>query len=710
MGKYALPQLRLPEGWPVVLCTLLAFGRLVYRLGAKELWLDEALALQRASGSWPGLLSGHMPIEGSAGAAPMLSTHPAGYFVLTRLMLALTGDSEFSLRLLSVIAATLLVPAAWAFARRLAPARPGAARHPGLGRRLHRRLAVLPLVRARSAHVRPGGFAGPAQHLRPAPLGRPSRRPRAKRYVAGYIAATGLLLTLHYYGVLILPAHALIVYLHLARSGRRQALLEAGGVMCLAILPTLSALQDLLGQPAAVDHFSAVSLSTMLPDLLNAFSLGISADPEHLWWLDLVFAGLALLGALVIVGRELAGRRTHPGQGEGAMPGWLLLAWLAGPVLLLAGINAWRAAYTTARELSLVSAAFVLLFSVGVAWLWERRRLAGALIGVGLLVGMGYSSYDYFTQPQYEKGDLSSMGADLRQQILPGDLVLVEPASWWQLFHYYLPLEALEAGGVAGRGTGWQGVVSDTLQAARETELAGLARGYHRIWLARSEPDSAAAAWLEGHTSRISRTIYASPLSLLELELYVPDWPVSEGVPAGVQHTLNVTFGDQVRLVGYASSRPLIKGAPIPVTLYWQADRPMARRYKYRIDLLDALTGEQVAVTDQQYDAGRQPTTGWQPGQTIVAYSGIRPPQRVAPLDWAGRPPGPTPGGGYEIRVVVYDEETLDRLPAVLVQGNAEGAQIGDDGLSVTLPLPVPPSAEASGKDLDLAGSRGRGG
>ena len=134
----------------------------------------------------------------------------------------------------------------------------------------------------------------------------------------------------------------------------------------------------------------------------------------------------------------------------------------------------------------------MLLFSVGVAWLWERRRCAGAAIGAVLLAGMVYSSYSYFTQPQYEKGDLAGMGADLRQQILPGDLVLVEPAVWWQLFQYYLPLDALEAGGVAGRGTGWQGVVSDTPQAARETELAGLVGGYHRIWLARAEPDSAA--------------------------------------------------------------------------------------------------------------------------------------------------------------------------------------------------------------------------
>ena len=350
MDNSALPRLRWPEGWPVALCTLLAFGRLVYRLGAKELWLDEALALQRASASWPALLSGRMPIEGSPGAAPMLSTHPAGYFVLTRLMLALTGDSEFSLRLLSAIAATLLVPAAWAFARHLARrglvprATPTwtaifTATSPfflwyGQEARMYVPVALLALL-STYALLRWTGR----------PAGGPQRR-----YVLGYIAATGPLLTLHYYGVLILPVHALIVYLHLARSGRRQALLEAGAVMCLAILPTLRALRDLLGQPSAIEHFSSVSLSTMLPDLLNVFSLGISADPVQLWWLDLVFAGLALLGALAIAGHALARQRAHPGRDEAMAPGWLLLAWLGGPVLLLAGLNAWRAAYTNARS------------------------------------------------------------------------------------------------------------------------------------------------------------------------------------------------------------------------------------------------------------------------------------------------------------------------------------------------------------------------
>ncbi len=46
-----------------------------------------------------------------------IDQHPFFFFVLQGFLLRLAGESEFALRFISAMAATLLVPVAWSFAR-----------------------------------------------------------------------------------------------------------------------------------------------------------------------------------------------------------------------------------------------------------------------------------------------------------------------------------------------------------------------------------------------------------------------------------------------------------------------------------------------------------------------------------------------------------------------------------------------------------------
>ena len=107
----------------LLLFVLLAFARLVYGLGAQNLWLDEAFSLQRAESSWPALIAGALPLTDGVRTVDTTDQHPFAYFVFLGLMLRAAGISEFALRFPAVIAATLLVPAAWALARRLTRSR-----------------------------------------------------------------------------------------------------------------------------------------------------------------------------------------------------------------------------------------------------------------------------------------------------------------------------------------------------------------------------------------------------------------------------------------------------------------------------------------------------------------------------------------------------------------------------------------------------------
>jgi hypothetical protein len=90
---------------------------------------------------------------------------------------------------------------------------------------------------------------------------------------------------------------------------------------------------------------------------------------------------------------------------------------------------------------------------------------------------------------------------------------------------------------------------------------------------------------------------------------------------AGIPHRADVTFGDAVVLLGYdapaagASARP---GDSIPITLYWQALKPLDRNYSIFLHLLDENEIEvQAQDRGQAYPGrGNLPTTTLAPGQT----------------------------------------------------------------------------------------------
>jgi hypothetical protein len=131
-------------------------------------------------------------------------------------------------------------------------------------------------------------------------------------------------------------------------------------------------------------------------------------------------------------------------------------------------------------------------------------------------------------------------------------------------------------------------------------------------------------------------------------------------VPAGV------TFGDQIRLLGYD-----LGGSPDPgsqLGLYWQAVDWMDRDYTIFVH----LTGpDGVIATQSDAPPGDPffPTSTWLPGDMVVD-------PHVLTL------PADAPPGDYSLLVGVYHEPTDERLQAV----DAQGTPLGDAVLLATLP------------------------
>jgi mannosyltransferase len=93
-----------PTSHRAFLAVLLAGTALLgcFRLGTPVLWLDEAVSWFNSSGSWPHLWEQALNGDDCGGIL---------YSVLLKLSMSVTGDSEFGLRLLSVVAMLALVAA-----------------------------------------------------------------------------------------------------------------------------------------------------------------------------------------------------------------------------------------------------------------------------------------------------------------------------------------------------------------------------------------------------------------------------------------------------------------------------------------------------------------------------------------------------------------------------------------------------------------------
>ena len=332
------------------------------------------------------------------------------------------------------------------------------------------------------------------------------------------------------------------------------------------------------------------------------------------------------------------------------------------PALLLA-INTIRPAYMTARHMSLVSGFFVLLVGGGVAWLWTWRRWMGVIIALLLGLGAIFSTWSYFTLPRYGNGDVVGMGVYLRERLQPGDLLILQPVPWVRLYHYYLPLDEVEAGEARGQGASWRalpllGLTEDETIA----ELSELSQRYRRIWLAQTEKTDAINEWLAVHTFRADDRAFASPRAGQNIALLLPQSPVRPRPPDAIQHPLGVMFGDQVRLIGYDVGQPLMTAGAVPVTLYWQAVSPITRRYKYILRLdSDQAEGTPItlAATETEPYNGFLPTTTWPAGATIVEYTGIPQPVGAEPAN-------------IRLTLQVYDAETLEKLPVLDASSTAQ--------------------------------------
>lgn len=158
---------------------------------------------------------------------------------------------------------------------------------------------------------------------------------------------------------------------------------------------------------------------------------------------------------------------------------------------------------------------------------------------------------------------------------------------------------------------------------------------------------------------------------------------------AAIAQPVDVAFGDGIRLLGYDLPDAARPGRPIPVSLYWEATRPMADSYVVALRVLDPA-GQPVSSLDVLPAGGRYATPVWPPARPFRDTYELPPVVGEA-----------VPGRGT-LLVILYPRGAPEMPLPVSVGGAAAGyeARLGAIKLPPAAPITATPDHE-SGATFD---------
>jgi hypothetical protein len=140
------------------------------------------------------------------------------------------------------------------------------------------------------------------------------------------------------------------------------------------------------------------------------------------------------------------------------------------------------------------------------------------------------------------------------------------------------------------------------------------------------------------------------PLPLESPFVFAPSPRLFELPP--LPHALDVDYGDQIRLAGYALG---LEAKALDLTLWWVAQDQPRSDYTVFIHLFDPASEAIAAQRDAMPRQGSYPTSGWQAGEVV---------SDTVQLSLSDLPPG-----DYRLAVGLYEVATGDRLPVVTSDG-----------------------------------------
>jgi uncharacterized membrane protein len=627
---------------------LLAFTLRAYRLGHQSLWDDEAKSVWVSSWSVTEIL-----IEQSQ------HEHPPLHYLLLHDWMPLAGQSEFSVRFVSLFFGLLSVPMIYKLGKALHNAR--------LGLLAAFVAAISPFWVYFSQETRMYTtmtfFSLSAVYFF-ARILRGHRKLTDDRRTGlglwlGYILTTLCSLYSHYFALFAVVVENLFL---VALWRRYKSLLKSWALakigVALLLLPWLAFVAlgvisletsqpertALIGPNAPAYGLIATwlegwrgrkSLANVFRTCLIAFGLGESAQPNLKLPLAAVFLIILIVGT-VSLARDHSSRETAP----------FLLLYLIVPILLgyLTAFPAERPHWS--KYFIVASPAYYLLVAAGLAALWNSRpwfrsdnfsrpgtRATKAAttsqirdpLRLGLLIAglifvacaSGSSLFNCYFDPQYARPDFRPQIAYIETFSQANDALMVNPRDLFTTFwHYY-----------QGDLT-YYPPPEETDTANIEATLRQIAERHPGLWVVKNvpndfDPDETIERWLTHHTYR-TMTAWVGHNVFRYYSMPVKGEPV--------QHPLQVNFADQILLTGYdLAVQPTKYGHILQATLWWQALIEMDEQYLVSLRVLDQ-SGHLGGRKDIPPLGNFRPTVGWAEDEQIEDHVGL--------FIWPGTPPG----------------------------------------------------------------------
>ncbi len=618
--------------WLPVLALLLAgFGLRVFHAAHQEIWGDEGAKLEVVNQDAAHLFS------------PGAEVHPRFFHVWLFIWYQIFGYNVFGLRMLVVLFGVLGLPLIYVLARRLFVAHaPPAARRAGQVACLATLLVLVvsPFHIAYSQDLTMYSLLFAMLTLSGYSLLRALERGRgcAAWWTWGlYALVTLLAVHTHYYAAFAVAAQGLYVL-----SCHRRALLAWIGaqlVVAAGFLPWLYLNYRLLaGQTVdRTENLSLGSLGAILKSAGLGFTVG-ATFPADWAWLGWAFVALFLAALIALLARR-ATRDT----------GALLGLWLLAPVPFVWVFNVVLQHFGE-RFVSMSLPPLVLLLGWAISRVpLQRARLGPALVAGAYVLASLVALRGWYYDPAFLKSRYGEMLGLISRQAQPGDGLLLDGPEQAILYHIYQPAN------LAGQFISPDSVLS---AAAANRDFPALVAGHGRVWLvlfgapAVYDPQHQAEAWLAAHGYKA----FYEPYPGSEVTLYVM------GSTTPPLQAADQAFSNGPRLTGFSFTPAVARpGDTLLVTLQWQASAPMPLNYTVYTQLRDAA-GQVAAQLDSQPASGTRPTSGWQPGETILDRKAI-----LLPPD--------LPPGSYTLQVGLYELATLKRL--TLAVGGADHILLG---------------------------------
>lgn len=598
------------QKWGIIVAILLLATFLrFYWLDHQSFWNDEGNSARLSERSLV------LIIEGTAS-----DIHPPLYYLLLRGWRELVGESEFGLRSLSAFVGVLVVAFTLAFGRLL-----DGRWVSGLAGFL---VAISPPLIYYSQEARMYSLLG-LEAIATTYFFYRWLHSSAKKWRVFYIAGVTAGLYTHYFFPAVLLAHYLYLvgWLWQNQSQLDDKLWEWRDMFLLPWflyawwLPTFWRSTGGGAGPAEAADLTGLVLQQLAWLITGPFG-------QMGFWL--VFVLVALLA------NAFAKRLTfRPQKG-----GWLIFWGVATPLLFMNLSGATQPQHlkflTTAvpffclaQAIYLVNMLQARLTELGGDFIRGVLRLFGAAVLLSLLVLLSNALYDLYFRTELYRADYRAIAQRITAENHPTAGVILNAPNQWEVFTYYYHGPAAVYPFPKVRSS------EAEIVPQLEQMMAQHGRVYLVIWGEGGfDPERAVERWLDAQAFKAVDEWYKD----VRLVMYALPPVVEDTRPREVRWL----FGEHITLTGYTLPHTeILAGDVLPLSLFWQTDRPLEQRYKVFLHLVDEA-GNLITQRDSEPGGNLIPTTIWQPGGKIEDNHGI-----FVPVD--------IPAGVYQLRLGLYD-------------------------------------------------------